>query len=132
MRRETPYMRAKKVPLEKVASSAAPTLPGTALDARRYPTRSPCNQSASSGAALEVKRSICYHAVQPSPTQVSELAMSDRIKAALKFERCRYSYRRVWSEDYDEGLPCALAYVRHMKRERGMKSIQPNSLRPAD
>ena len=81
---------------------------------------------------LGVPRSSYYHAATPTPSQLSDHAISDRIEAIFRSHRRRYGYRRIQSELSDEGLTCAPARVRRLMQERGLKAIQPPHLRPPD
>jgi putative transposase len=81
-------------------------------------------------ASLEVPRSSYYHAAKPTPTQISDLAMGDRVEAIFRSHRRRYGYRRIQSDLRDEGLICAPARVRRLMKERGLKAIQPRTYAP--
>jgi putative transposase len=81
-------------------------------------------------ATLGVPRSSYYHAATPTPSQLSDHVMGDRIEAIFRSHRRRYGYRRIQSELNDESLTCAPARVRRLMQERSLKAIQPRTYVP--
>jgi len=88
-----------------------------------HPIRLICN-------TLEVPRSIYYHAATPTPTQLTDQVIGERIEAIFLTHRRRYGYRRIHSGLSDEGLTRAPARVRRLMQERGLKAIQPRTCVP--
>ena len=78
---------------------------------------------------LGVPRSSYYHAAQATPTQQSDQHIGELIEVIFKRHRRRYGHRRIWKELADHDVVCAPDRVRRIMRERGLKAIQPKTLR---
>ena len=52
---------------------------------------------------LQVPRSSNYHAAEPTPSEMSDAALSERIKAIFWEHKKRYGYRRICDELADAG-----------------------------
>jgi len=79
---------------------------------------------------LQLPRSSYYHAAEPTRTSLDDQALGDLIEEIFKRHRRRYGHRRIWEELRDEGKVCALARIRRIMQERGLKAIQPKSFAP--
>lgn len=88
-----------------------------------YPLRPICQ-------VLGVPRSSYYHAAEPTPSELSDRRVGDRIEAIFRHHRRRYGYRRIWHELADEGITCAPSRVRRIMGQRGLRAIQPKTYVP--
>ena len=88
-----------------------------------YPLRPICQ-------VLGVPRSSYYHAAKPTPSELSDRRVGDRIEAIFRHHRRRYGYRRIWHELADEGITCAPSRVRRIMVQRGLRAIQPKTYVP--
>lgn len=79
---------------------------------------------------LQVPRSSYYHAAEPTPSEMSDAALSQRIKAIFWEHKRRYGYRRICSELSDNGHSCAPARVRRLMKDNGLVALQPKSYKP--
>ena len=79
---------------------------------------------------LQLPRSSYYHAAEPTRTTLDDQYLGKLIEEIFKRHRRRYGHRRIWEELSDEGKVCALARVRRIMQERGLKAIQPKSFAP--
>ena len=79
---------------------------------------------------LQLPRSSYYHAAEPTKTALGDQSLGELIEEIFKRHRRRYGHRRIWEELRDEGKVCALARVRRIMPERGLKAIQPKSFAP--
>lgn len=79
---------------------------------------------------LQVPRSSHYHAADPTPSEISDAALSERIKAIFWEHKRRYGYRRICDELADAGHPCAPARVRRLMRQNKLVALQPKSYKP--
>jgi transposase InsO family protein len=79
---------------------------------------------------LQLSRSCYYHAAEPSRRKLDDQSLGKLIEEIFKRHRRRYGHRRIWEELRDEGKVCALARVRRIMQERGLRAIQPKSFAP--
>lgn len=79
---------------------------------------------------LQVPRSSYYHAAEPTPSEMSDAALSERIKAIFWEHKRRYGYRRICDELADAGHACAPARVRRLMKQNGLVALQPKSYKP--
>jgi putative transposase len=80
--------------------------------------------------SLLLPRSSYYHAAQPTRITLNDQSLGELIEKVFKRNRRRYGHRRIWEELRDEGKVCAIARVRRLMRERGLRAIQPKSFAP--
>ena len=79
---------------------------------------------------LLLPRSSYYHAAEPTRTTLEDESLGNLIEEIFKRHRRRYGHRRIREELRDQGRVCALARVRRIMRERGLRAIQPKSFAP--
>jgi putative transposase len=81
-------------------------------------------------AVLEEPRSSFYHAAKPTPTELADRALGDRIENIFKRHRRRYGYRRIAKELEDQRVVCAPARIRRIMAQRGLRALQPKTFVP--
>ena len=80
--------------------------------------------------ALQIPRSSHYHASEPTPSEMSDAELSERIKVIFWEHKRRYGYRRIGKELEDAGHACAPARVRRLMKQHDLVALQPKSYKP--
>ena len=81
-------------------------------------------------ASLQVPCRRFYHAASPTATSAQDRRIGDRIDPIFKRHRRRYGYRRIGEELSDAGVICAPDRIRRIRRQRGLRAIQPKTYLP--
>ncbi len=81
-------------------------------------------------AVLGEPRSSFYHAAKPTPTQVADAELGDRIETLFRDHRKRYGYRRLAQELSDREVTCAPARIRRLMAARSLRALQPKNFVP--
>ena len=81
-------------------------------------------------AVLGEPRSSFYDAATPTATQVADGSLGELIETIFRHHRRRYGYRRLAQELSNRGVTCALARVRRLMAQRGLRALQPKNFVP--
>ena len=79
---------------------------------------------------LGAPRSSYYHAASPTPTELSDHEIGERIEEIFHRHRRRYDYRRIWHDLHEADIVCAPARVRRIMAQRGLRALQPKTYVP--
>ena len=79
---------------------------------------------------LGAPRSSYYHAASPTPTELSDHEIGERIEEIFHRHRRRYGYRRIWHDLHEADIVCAPARVRRIMAQRGLRALQPKTYVP--